>query len=231
MLNPDLDIPSLKARFDEDRRVRIDNFLEPVIAEELRKLIADLPFALTFFSQGQNHVITDQQMAATDMSERQGLQQELLDLASRGIGFLYSSYRMEGPNLLGAPVQLGELLDLLNGDEIQKMVATLTGVNDISTVSGQYTRYTAGHYLTRHSDVVDAERRRLAYVLNFTPVWHPDWGGLLQFYEKSGEPRDAWAPGFNSLALFDVQHIHAVTYVAPHARAPRLSLTGWFRAQ
>jgi len=32
------------------------------------------------------------------------------------------------------------------------------------------------------------------------------------------------------LSLFDVRHVHSVTYVAPFAGAPRLSITGWFRA-
>jgi SM-20-related protein len=32
------------------------------------------------------------------------------------------------------------------------------------------------------------------------------------------------------MAIFDVRHIHSVTYVAPLAAKPRLSITGWFRA-
>ena len=53
---------------------------------------------------------------------------------------------------------------------------------------------------------------------------------LLQFFEDNGTPRDAWVPGWNVLSLFDVRHVHSVTYVAPFAGAPRLSITGWFRA-
>ena len=55
--------------------------------------------------------------------------------------------------------------------------------------------------------------------------------GLLLFYEQNGTPRDAWAPGFNTVSMFDIRHIHAVTYVAPYALEPRLSLTGWFRGK
>jgi len=53
----------------------------------------------------------------------------------------------------------------------------------------------------------------------------------LQFFEDDGTPRDAWAPVFNSMTLFEVRHIHAVTFVAPFLKQPRLSLTGWFRAK
>jgi Rps23 Pro-64 3,4-dihydroxylase Tpa1-like proline 4-hydroxylase len=66
--------------------------------------------------------------------------------------------------------------------------------------------------------------------MSFTRNWHPDWGGLLQYYDDDGTPRDTWAPLFNSMTLFDVRHIHSVTFVTPFSTQPRLSLTGWFRA-
>ena len=88
-----------------------------------------------------------------------------------------------------------------------------------------------GYKMNRARADTGDERRRLAYVISFTRNWHPDWGGLLQFFEDDGTPRDAWAPMFNSMALFDVRHVHSVTFVAPFHGQPRLSLTGWFRAK
>ncbi|MFT4939017.1 MAG: SM-20-related protein [Paraglaciecola sp.] len=87
-----------------------------------------------------------------------------------------------------------------------------------------------GHYLTRHNDVNPKKQRRVAYVLSLSKHWHPDWGGLLQFYQPDGTPKDAWAPQFNSMALFDVNHVHGVSYVAPFATQAKYSITGWFRA-
>jgi Rps23 Pro-64 3,4-dihydroxylase Tpa1-like proline 4-hydroxylase len=66
----------------------------------------------------------------------------------------------------------------------------------------------AGQYLTRHRDDIEGTTRRLAYVFGFTRRWHPDWGGLLQFYEDDGTPRDAWVPAFNRLSLFAIRHVH-----------------------
>ena len=66
--------------------------------------------------------------------------------------------------------------------------------------------------------------------MSFTKDWHPDWGGLLHFFEDNGSPRDFWVPMFNSLTLFDVRHVHSVSYVTPFAKGQRLSLTGWFCA-
>ena len=70
----------------------------------------------------------------------------------------------------------------------------------------------------------------MANVITLRSGWHPDWGGWIKLYEDDGTPRDAWSPGLNVLSLFDVRHVHSVTYVAPYAKAPRLSVTGWFLA-
>ncbi len=229
MLNPDLDIEALKERFAADDRVRIDQVLEDRFARAVAREIRDLPFDTILFSGGSNHVVSPETMAGLQPDQRRALQQELMELASRGIGFLYEGYRMEGEHLDQAPPAVRQLFHLVNSPEMVHLVTTVSGMELPGGASGQYTRYRPGHYLTRHSDDIRVEGRRLAYVLNFSEDWHPDWGGLLQFYEKSGVPRDAWEPRFNSMSLFEVRHIHAVTYVAPHAAAPRLALTGWYR--
>lgn len=122
------------------------------------------------------------------------------------------------------------MLAAVNAPETLAQVRALTGFQDITPADGQATRYRGGHFLTRHRDDIPGQDRRVAYVLSLTERWHPDWGGLLQFFEDNGTPRDAWVPGWNVLSLFDVRHVHSVTYVAPFAGAPGLSVTGWFRA-
>ncbi len=230
MLNPDLDLVQLRSQYQEDNRVRIDDFLKTEIAEEIEGVLKEqLKFDLIFFSQGKNHVMSSEQMSSLDTATQQELQRELHQLATRGNGFLYAGYRMEGDKETKAPAILRELFEFMNGDRIRTLMNDITGKDNIDEASGQYTRYTAGQYLTRHTDDIQAEGRLMAYILNFTRLWHPDWGGLLQFFEKSGVPRDAWEPRFNSLSLFDVQHIHSVTYVAPHAVGGRYALTGWFQ--
>lgn len=229
LLNPELDIALLRDRYHEDDRVRIDNFLSAGLLQEVVDACNSLPFDIIFFSQGKNQVVPEQKLAALAPAEWQKLQQELMTLASRGIGFFYGGYRLEGERLDNAPQVLKELFALINSREVVQLIGAITGVADLKPASGHYSRYTSGHYLTRHSDHITEEHRRLAYVLNLTPRWHPDWGGLLQFYEKNGTPRDAWEPRLNSLSLFDVRHIHAVTYVTPFALGPRLALAGWYR--
>jgi len=67
-------------------------------------------------------------------------------------------------------------------------------------------------------------------VLNLTPDWRPDWGGLLQFFDKRGDVFRAFTPRFNVLNLFRVPQPHNVSWVTPLAGAPRYAVTGWMRA-
>lgn len=228
-LNPELDVDALSATWREDDRVRIDNFLAPDAVTEIVDACRNLPFDYIFFNQGKNYVVPEQSMAAMTPQQRQTLQHELLDQASRGVGFFYNGYRLENERLQNAPRILRDLFDLINSQQVVSLMEAITGFTDLEPASGHFSRYAPGHYLTRHSDNVTEERRKLAYVLNLTPEWHPDWGGLLQFYQQDGTPRDAWEPRLNNVSLFDVRHIHAVTYVTPYARAPRLALAGWYR--
>jgi Rps23 Pro-64 3,4-dihydroxylase Tpa1-like proline 4-hydroxylase len=69
-----------------------------------------------------------------------------------------------------------------------------------------------------------------AYVINLSRDWQADWGGLLQFIDESGAVSETFMPRWNTLSLFRVPQGHAVSLVAPWARAPRLALTGWFMA-
>ena len=92
------------------------------------------------------------------------------------------------------------------------------------------TRFQPGHFLTRHNDNVEGKRRRIAYVLNLSRDWNPDWGGALQFFDKHDNVQCAYTPSFNTLNLLRVPSVHSVGIVAPFAASNRLSITGWLRS-
>ena len=219
------------SQYWEESRTRIHSVWSTEAAEHISAAMASAQsYASTF------HVDDRTQLATPDDLQRMGPdgQQRLLEKinvnAGRGVGFLYQRYYLPDKPDVTVPGPLYGVADALNSEVVLQMVRRVTGISDISSASTQVTRYTPGHFLTRHNDVVPSERRRVAYVLGFTRRWHPDWGGLLQFYSQDGTPQDAWAPGFNDLMLFDVHRVHAVTYVTPFAGAPRLAISGWFNA-
>ena len=122
------------------------------------------------------------------------------------------------------------LMDLFNSSGFLSFARRLTGHDRIAFVDGQVTRYLPGHFLNRHSDDYPRAERLYAYVLNLSPDWRADWGGLLQFLDAEGEIAETFVPCFGTLNVFAVPQMHAVSPVSPLAGGPRYSVTGWWRA-
>ena len=231
MLSSSLNTEELAQKYSADQRIRIPDVLQPELAQQLQGLYYSLiPFEQLMSVQGQNRAFTASEMGAMSDTAKRQLQEQLVRQAGEGVGFLYGGYQLTDGRAKNIPAlePLQTLFDYLNSDDMLNFVRSVTGEAGLVGADGHATQYTPGNFLTRHRDDPAGEQRRVAYVFNFSKSWHPDWGGLLQFFEEDGTPRDAWAPQFNSLALFDVRHIHSVTYVTPFAREPRLSMTGWF---
>jgi Rps23 Pro-64 3,4-dihydroxylase Tpa1-like proline 4-hydroxylase len=231
MLNPALERKALAEEFERDQRICIDDILRVEVAERVRAICAEkVSFDYVYFLDGAVRLSSEQQMAAFDPEKKARISQALMRNATHGIGYLYCGYVMN-ESRAGAGNDLDflyEVFRFLNSPAMLGFIEDITGKCDLVRADAQYTRYSAGQYLTRHRDDIEGKTRRLAYVFGFTRRWHPDWGGLLQFYEADGTPRDAWMPAFNRLSLFDIRHVHSVTYVTPFAGEARLSLTGWF---
>ena len=88
-------------------------------------------------------------------------------------------------------------------------------------------KYSAGDFLGIHHD---DKKGDIAFVLNLTRNWKPEWGGNLMI--QSGP--NSWvtlSPKFNSIILLDVHgeggHNHLVTEVTQAAPHDRIAITGW----
>ena len=234
MLNPDLDKQQFAREFAVDGRIRIDDILDPALAERVRDVcLNSVPFEYVSHVDGENIVIPAESMATMVPADAKALQNKILAAASKGVGFFYCGYMMDRAhtNFKNEDMRLAHsMFDLVNSEDMLALINEITGRDDVLSAEAQFTRYTAGQFLTRHSDNLDSDTRRIAYVMAFSKRWHPDWGGLLHFYSDDGTPRDAWIPRFNSMVIFDVRHVHSVSYVTPFAAEQRLSLTGWFRS-
>jgi Rps23 Pro-64 3,4-dihydroxylase Tpa1-like proline 4-hydroxylase len=225
-LNPQLDLDLIARTYATDRRVRVNQLLPAEQAEALSHYLAEqTSYRHAFVLDGNFGEASDLELRSLPDDDRNRLLQGVLEQAARGVGFWYERRAIN----LDDQGLLGELIQWLNGEEMLSLMARLTGAENYRSAIAQATRFKTGDFLTRHQDVVTEEQRQVAYVVNLSPEWHPDWGGLLQFFQMDGTPRDAWSPDFNSLSLFDVSHVHSVTCVSPFAPAPRLAVSGWFR--
>jgi Rps23 Pro-64 3,4-dihydroxylase Tpa1-like proline 4-hydroxylase len=227
-LNKRNNITELQQKYSDNQYVRINNFLSPQSIELLVQAVTQrINFKNAFFLGGKNREASDKDIACLGAEQRKALYSEIYQAAAKGSGFLYGRNKIELSE--SALPETRAVLELMNSEHVLTMIKKITGSAAINYADGQVTRFRVGDFLTRHIDSVPGETRQFAYVLNLNQNWHPDWGGLLQFFEKSGTPQNALSPVFNSLTLFDVNKVHSVTSIAPFAPTDRLSITGWFR--
>lgn len=236
MINPKLNIQQLRKSYLKEKRVRIEQFLSPEIALGLQDVlrVESLPMHLAFFLEGKALTIPSSEFYSENFERKGAILKGLRELATQGIGYCYESM-MPSKVSNGQVTLSGQGFDRIRGlsetlasPGLIKLITQISGNRAINASDSQLTRFREGHFITRHRDELLTKRRELAYVLSLTDGWHPDWGGLLQFFNSDGSIRDAWTPKFNTLSLFDIKHIHSVTYVTPFARVPRYSMTGWF---
>lgn len=231
MISNEVDFDPYRKQLAQRSRVQIPGFLQDDAAEQLRNCLQrDVPWTLAECSGGPQRTIPAAEYQAMSEAERQALLRAAYEAARNQFQFVYDSYMMvraahEGrdPDLI-----LHAILKFMNSEDFLHFARWLSGDAGISAVNAQATRYRPGHFLTRHIDEHSGEGRAFAYVINLTPRWDPDWGGLLQFQDADGQVIDTFSPRWNSLSLFRVPQAHSVSLVAPWAGEDRLAITGWF---
>lgn len=195
-------------------------------------LAPDQPWVRTFL----NPLGVDITVEAFEASSPEDQQQFIAGAyagATEGLQFLFDRLRLGPARAMGSPTPqvLFDLLDRFNSPDFIDLARRLTGDDRVAFSDGQVTRYLPGHFLNRHSDANPRTERLYAYVLNLSPQWRAEWGGLLQFLDEAGDITETFVPSFGTLNVFAVPQMHAVSTVAPFAGAPRYSVTGWWRAK
>lgn len=171
-------------------------------------------------------------LAALDAKQKQALQEAIYEQARKGFQYNYASIPIY--DIVHQQLMPGDyfytLFDFLNSEQFLSYIRELTADHSIQFADAQATQYQPGHFLSLHNDDAPGKNRRVAYVLNLTPDWQPNWGGALQFFDRDGHIEAAFLPRFNALNVFAVPADHSVSLVAPFADEARYSITGWLRS-
>ncbi|NMN03519.1 MULTISPECIES: 2OG-Fe(II) oxygenase family protein [unclassified Novosphingobium] len=212
--------------------VRLAPVLPAATADALHRWMSEEAAFSRVLNQGDKVWDLDAKARAALDPQRQAALLDAVHAQARdGFQFLFDSLRVsDDPAERAArnwPVD--RLVSAFNTPPWLDLFRTLTGEPAIRLVDGQATRYLPGHFLTCHDDNVAGKNRVAAYVLNLTPQWRVEWGGLLMFHDDAGDVQRALAPRHNALHLFRVPQRHSVSQVTPFAGAPRLAITGWLR--
>ena len=235
MIDPRFDPTPWCALLQRDRRVQVENFLQPEVAERLRACLqTEVPWTLALRDADGARTIDHPTYAAMQAPAVAALLEATAAGAragdrEAGFRFAYDSYMMVSAYTQGRDpgLLLHRVLELFNTLEYVALMQSLTGDARVRRVNAQATRYRPGHFLRYHTDIDSTEGRLYAYVLNLSRDWNADWGGLLQFIDDDGRVLDTFLPRWNTLSLFAVPAGHAVSLVAPWAAADRLAITGW----
>jgi Rps23 Pro-64 3,4-dihydroxylase Tpa1-like proline 4-hydroxylase len=233
VLRPGLDAAAHAEAFAAEGRLQLVDFLRHDSAIALfRELTGSDAWRLAVNKGEEVLDYSEAELAALAPERRAELDRSVVEGGRQAFQFRYDTIRLPeyGPGWQeGTAPMLRAFSDFLCSAGMVAFMRTLTGFADIAFADAHASRYRAGHFLTAHDDLNQGMGRRAAYVLNMTPQWRPDWGGILQFYDERGNVVRGFTPAFNSLNIFRVPQPHSVSWVTPLAGAPRFAVTGWLR--
>lgn len=215
-------------------RAHLPDVLPEATARALHRcLVEEVPWRRHLCAGDRDIALPLDAFEAQDEAWRRDAYAAVKASAAAGFSYLFDTYALAEE--IEAGVRLGlaveQVYDALNAPAGLRWLRAATGEPRVAYVDAQATRYLPGHFLTQHDDDVAGKDRLFAYVLNLTPGWRADWGGLLLFTDGDGHVSEGYTPAFNALNLLRVPQAHLVTEVASYAPAPRLSITGWIRAK
>jgi len=230
-LNPNLDLTGLRERFETTSRLQIKDAFHPDTAERLHQcLMNETPWMLAYNEGPEPKYLRHEQMASMTPQEQSAFTQQIFQGAAKGFQFVYLDFPVSGTAKVEGQrtFYTHDVLKFLNGEEFRELAVNVTGVTSEFDVDTHATCYQAGHFLTKHNDIGSNDVPRLvAYVIQMTKSWLPDWGGKTEFFDDNGNVIESVVPEFNTITMFKVPQPHSVTFVPPFCPGRRVAMTGW----
>ena len=219
------DVDKYSTIFKKNKKVQIQNILHDAFAEQLFKnaFLEKNWILSTGFNAIKYEKPTNKQFEKINSQQIKKIQNKF-----REDQFSYTFHRSMNNNqkshfleyIVRKCMSSQEFIDYLN----QITDLNLTSLNTLFL-----SKYKSGHFLSPHSD---KDNGKLAFVLNLSKFWKPQYGGVLHFLDKDRkEIIESFVPSFNNLILFEVPKEgipHFVSHVAPSIKHNRYAITGWY---
>jgi len=229
-LNPEINQEAARTAYENNGIVQIHNFLTPQSAQALYNLLTtNTPWWLALSQDdGSAGLLSPNALSSMDPKNIRELKLKAQLRAAHGFGYIYSSYPLVEARDMGWDQghSLHTLLSFLNQADVLSLFRSISQAQGRS-LDAQASLFRPGDFLNLHDDK-DKGQRICAYTLGLSAHWRPDWGGQLLFHDERDDIKLGLMPRFNTLSVFKVPVRHSVAMVASYARAPRLSITGWF---
>jgi len=227
------DRAAFAARLAATGRVQIPGLLDDASAETLRDEAAVRTPFQTVTLGGKGHVdLPAAWLEGLTPAQRTDMGRAAQEAATERFHYLYDNHPLWDLDEAGRLDGVWKAwLAFANSEAFLGPMREITGEPRIAFADAQVTRYRRGHFLTAHDDGIEGKNRYFAYVLNLSPRWRIEWGGLLMFHGDDGHVAEAFLPNFNSLNLLKLPALHSVSQVSLFAGDDRLAITGWLRGR
>ena len=219
------DMTVLKETFSKNNRLKINDFLLSAFANSLyAHAVAEKNWVLSTGINKNKYEKSD----TTQFDKINRLQLKNVSEAFGKDEFAYGFYRTMNnnvPNYIEYTVR-----KVIGSDEFIKMLNDITDLGLTKLTTLFMSKYKSGNFLSPHSDKGNG---RLAFVINLSKFWKPQYGGALHFLnDERTEIIDTFVPDFNNLVIFYVPEPngipHFVSHVCPNVKPSRYAITGWF---
>ena len=231
LINPRLDADAVRTELERAGVVQVRDYLEQPLADELFGCLdRGLRWDLAYSCNGQGRLLKHDELGRMTPQQVRQAVDSAFDFSRSRFQFAYNTFKVIDSYLAKEYEDhlLYRVADAFHRPEHLEFVRRLTGVAGVQRMDVIAARYLSGHFLTLHDDVVEAEGREVAYVLNLTRGWRPEWGGLLHIVNDTQQHVvRTFTPEFNTMVLFRPPLWHFVSQVASYAAGPRYTLTGW----
>ncbi len=222
-----------KSDFQKTYKIKIDNFLNEQFAEHLYNYIVRIPENQLYIACGIRNTKYEKKLLPLNYRRNQDNINEANKTFAKG-EFSYVFHR--GMNNVAGEISQMELImrTLLNSSEFKELLSKLTGLEITNLNTMFLSKYKSGHFLSPHSDKGNG---KIAFVINLTKNWMPQYGGNLHFLSEDRKSIvETWTPAFNNMVIFyvppDLQENiglpHFVGHVNPGLKISRYAITGWY---
>jgi Rps23 Pro-64 3,4-dihydroxylase Tpa1-like proline 4-hydroxylase len=221
----EIDINKFKYEFQIKNIIRINNFLKDDFVEVLFKdIVYEKNWTLaTGIDQMKYEKSNDKKLENINK-----LQIKNVNNAFGNDRFTYIFYR----SMNGIKMSYFEftLRNILNSKSFIDLLNEITGLELTTLTTLFLSKYSSGNFLSPHSDKGNGS---LAFVINLTKYWKPQYGGILHFMDEfRKEIINSYVPTFNTFLIFYIPKDngipHFISHVSPNVKVSRYAITGWF---
>jgi Rps23 Pro-64 3,4-dihydroxylase Tpa1-like proline 4-hydroxylase len=237
MLNRAHDTAALAAKFAAKQSLEIEDYLDPEFAKTFSKwLYKEMPNEWWFTSHKEYTQQENKSYNKTQIIQCKPKNKDRIQFETKKSYNLFNSGKFSyvfdrtTEHKANCPCKLCDFRRYLNSSDHLNFLSSVIGDKLTTTRETFASRFTAGQFLSPHHDL---NKGKVGFVLNLTPKWRAEWGGLLHILENDYKTlKKVIIPSFNKLTLFTIPEQgglpHFVSHVVPDTTQKRISYTGWF---